>query len=103
MMIEENKKYDIFVIPHTQLIDDSVEVYDPEGKLVCKTNRYIVFLDICLQIMHHYGDNAPLESSGYYCVYNNEKIDILKNGAISKQPDGFFSIETDQLQELCGY
>ena len=96
-------KEDIFVKPHMDIYDNSVEIYDPNGDLVCITNRYIVFLDICLQIMRHYGYNAPLEPSGYYCMFNSTRIDIKKNGAVSEHPDGFFDIETYQLQELCGY
>ena len=102
-MTEENKKLDIFVVAHPELCDNSVEIYDPDSKLVCITNRYIVFLDICLQIMRHYGYNAPLENSGYYCIFNNIKIDIRKNGSITQHPEGFFDIETYQLQEMCGY
>ena len=103
MTTEENKKPDVFVIPHTELIDNSVEIYDPNGRLVCITNREIVFMDVCLQIMRHYGYNAPLENSGYYCMFNNVRIDIRKNGSITQHPEGFFDLLTYQLQELCGY
>ena len=101
--MEAKEKQDIFVRVNPDLIDESVEVYDPNGELLCLTNRYIVFLDICLQILRHYGYNAPLEPSGYYCMLRNIKIDIRKDGSVSEHPDGFFDIEMYQLEEMCGY
>ena len=100
---EHSEREDIFVVAHPELFDNSVEVYDPENKLVCITNRDIVFLDVCLQIMRHYGYNAQIEDSGYYCMFNNTRIDIRKNGSISSHPEGFFDIETKQLEEMCGF
>lgn len=100
---EHSEREDIFVVAHPELFDNSVEVYDPENKLVCITNRYIVFLDVCLQIMRHYGYNAQIEDSEYYCMFNNTRINIRKNGSISSHLEGFFDIETKQLEEMCGF
>ena len=97
------KKEDIFVTPHPELTDKSVEVYDPEDRMICTADRHPVFLDICLQVMRHYGYDAPLEPSGYYCMLDGTRIDIRKNGSVTEHPEGFFDLETSQLEELCGY
>ena len=48
---------DIFVKPNLELSDRTVELYDPAGNFVCKTNNLIVVNDILLQIKRHYKEN----------------------------------------------
>ena len=56
--------------------------------------NYVEFLDLRVQIKEH-------QESGYYCMYENQKIKIDKNGELSDYPRGFFDEYINLLMKLC--
>lgn len=72
----------------------TVELFDPEGNSMGIINQY-EFNDIRIQIKNQ-------KASGYYCLFNNEKIFFQDKGGMSNWPEGFFDLQTNQLNELLG-
>lgn len=71
---------DIFVKPNLELSDRTVELYDPAGNFVCKTNNLIVINDILLQIKRHYKEKDDQTGLSGYCFKWKEVIGIDDEG-----------------------
>lgn len=70
----------------------TVDFYNPKGELQGKINEYELN-DILIQLKNNY-------VSGYYCLFNGEKVYILEGGVIHAQPIGFFDTIENQLHQL---
>lgn len=69
-----------------------VELFDNEGNHLGEVNEY-QFLDIRVQI-------KKAQQSGYYAVFDGEKIHIDRNGELENYPDGMFDQLTNLYLEL---
>lgn len=66
----------IFIKTSEELENDSCKLYSPEDKLIGEVTTGLSLTDICVQIKEQ-----SLE--GYYLLYNNDKMDIFKDGRVS--------------------
>jgi len=70
-----------------KIVPPTVDLYAPDGTHLGNLNEY-EFLDAKAQI-------KELQETGYYCVFNNKKIKIDRNGTQEDYPVNMF----DQLND----
>ncbi len=73
----------------------TTDLYNPNGEKIGNVNEY-EFNDFLIQQKNNFVE-------GYYCLFNGEKIKIIEDGKIDKQPEGFFDIIQNQLCVLLGF
>ena len=73
----------------------TVDLYNPNNEKIGTVNEY-EFNDFLIQLKKNY-------VKGYYSVFNNERVNIIEDGKIDKQPEGFFDIIEKQLDVLLGF
>lgn len=73
----------------------TVDLYNPSGEKIGTVNEY-EFNDFLIQMKRNY-------VSGYYAMHNGEKVNIIEDGKIDRQPEGFFDIVQNQLNFLLGF
>lgn len=81
-------------INHLQ--ETPAELFTPDGKLVGSIHTVIDFLDVRIQI-------AQQHLSGYYLIFNNERINIDCYGEMESYPNGLFDAITIQLAKIIKY
>jgi len=74
-------------------VNEYVDVYYPDGTLICHTNNDVEFNYIrgCIKDM---------QSVGFYLMYKGEKIGIDKYGNISHYPSGLFEAFVETIMKL---
>jgi sporulation protein YlmC with PRC-barrel domain len=70
----------------------TLQIYTPNGELLGTVNEY-EFLDIRVQIKKQ-------QVSGYYGIFNGERINIDRNGELEKYPNGLLDTMTGYYLEL---
>lgn len=78
-----------------KIVPQVVDLYNPNGEKIGSVNQY-EFNDFLIQIKNNYIE-------GYYALFNGEKINIIFDGRIDYQPDGFFDTIEKQLTILMGF
>lgn len=73
--------------------NDEVEVYYPNGRLLCKTSDELLFDHIRGEIKEHMYE-------GFYVIHKGKKIEISKYGDPYEYPDGFFDAFGKALMRL---
>jgi predicted ATPase len=76
----------------TVIKPQTVEVFDPNNKSLGFVNEY-EFNDLRIQV-------ATENISGYYVLFNGEKIQIEPSGKLFSWPVGFFDTIEQQLATL---
>lgn len=74
------------------IIPQEVDLYAPDGTYLGKVNEY-EFLDVLVQIKEN-------QYSGYYVIFEGQKIRIDKNGTLEDYPIGLFDLLTDLRLKL---
>ncbi len=74
------------------IIPQEVDFYAPDGTYLGKVNEY-EFLDVLVQIKEN-------QYSGYYVIFESQKIRIDKNGTLEDYPIGLFDLLTDLRLKL---
>ena len=80
------------MIKINRIIPPTLQIYTPNGELLGTVNEY-EFLDIRVQIKKH-------QVSGYYGIFNGERINIDRNGELEKYPNGLLDTMTRYYLEL---
>lgn len=75
------------------LRDIPCKLYGPNDEYIGEVTNLLQFTDVRVQI-------KELKLSGYYFIFEGEKISISKNGFLDKYPHGLFDIEDDLLCKL---
>lgn len=80
-----------------EIHDSFVEILNPDGSLLCKTNNMLTFNNVRMQI-------KAKQLEGYTVVVTDTKIitKIDSDGGIDKWPAGLFDTATKQLNYLLG-
>jgi len=73
--------------------DPAVDLYDPEGNKVGTIETMLQFDDVRLQILKQ-------EVSGYYVIWEGEKIEINKDSTLNRWPNGMFDVTEKMLAEM---
>ena len=71
-----------------------VIIYTPQGYSLGKANEY-EFNDFLIQV-------KKKKLQGYHVKFKGETIYLLVDGKISSQPEGFFDLMSQQLEEIMG-
>ena len=74
------------------IIPQEVDFYDQDETYLGKVNEY-EFLDVLVQIKEN-------QYSGYYIIFEAQKIRIDKNGTLEDYPIGLFDLLTDLRLKL---
>jgi hypothetical protein len=74
------------------IIPQEVDLYGPNETYLGKVNEY-EFLDVLVQIKEN-------QYSGYYVIFEGQKIRIDKNGTLEDYPIGLFDLLTDLRLKL---
>lgn len=80
------------------LKNPKVNIYDPQGYLIGRTDSDIQFTDFLLQIKKSGLKGYTVSVVGK----EDEKKEILPNGTILNPPNELFPLLTKQLEKLCG-
>lgn len=75
------------------LKDVPCDLYGPNDEYIGKITNVLQFTDIRVQIKER-------KLSGYYFLFEGEKICIDKNGSLDKYPHGLFDTEENLLCKL---
>lgn len=73
--------------------ENTVNLYDPNNKLLGNIDNLLTFSDVRAQIKEQ-------GLSGYYIIYKNQTIGIDRNGELEDWPIGLFDTYTDILFRL---
>ena len=74
------------------IFPQEVDLYGPNESHLGKLNEY-EFLDVLVQIKEN-------QYSGYYVIFESQKIRIDKNGTLEDYPIGLFDLLTDLRLKL---
>lgn len=74
------------------IFPQEVDLYGPNESHLGKLNEY-EFLDVLVQIKEN-------QYSGYYVIFEGQKIRIDKNGTLEDYPIGLFDLLTDLRLKL---
>ena len=77
-------------------LDPTTKLYDPQGNLVGEIKNNTAMCDVCVQI-------ARNKLSGYYVMFNEQKVTIEADGRIRNPPEGFYDAEDKIMRELVGF
>ena len=80
------------VIKVNKIIPQTIPAYNPSGEFLGELN-YFEFNDLRIQIKNE-------KVSGYYMIYNEQKIPIRSDGVVTYWPAGFFSLWDEQMDIL---
>ena len=84
------------VIQINNELDHTTKLYDPQGNLAGEIKNNTAMCDVCVQI-------ARNKLSGYYVMFNEQKVTIDPTGRIYNPPDGFYDAEDKLMRELVGF
>lgn len=82
------------MITYNKIIPQTVELWNQDG-FFARVNEWELN-DIRIQIM-------KTNTTGFYCLFEGNGIDIKKDGSLSSWPNGFFDTMEKQLGELAKY
>ena len=80
------------MIKVNKIIPQTVEAFDPDGNSLGFLN-YFEFNDLRIQIMKE-------KVEGYYMMFNNERIDIDRDGDVHPWRIGFYDMGNIQINEM---
>jgi len=77
------------------------ELFGPDDKKIGDITSSLQFNDVRIQIKKEC--KGQKGRSGYYVIWNDERIDIDVSGHCDEWPKGFFDHIDIQLTALCGW
>lgn len=80
------------MITINKIIPQTVALFSPDGTFIGDVNEY-EFNDVRIQIKKE-------QAEGYYCMFNDKRFNINKDGRSNDWFEGFFDLFEKQLREI---